>query len=176
MIPNVQSNAMLSDRPNVFDRSPHVRALTQEEALGKLQEAADAGLVHTLGNHQREQQYICNCCTCSCGILRSISEMGIANAAARSAFVSVIDEDTCTACEICLEYCQFDALALNDAGIMSVEAMRCTGCGLCVVHCPDDAPHLVRRPEDEIKPVPVTEHEWEEKRAAARGVNLDEVR
>jgi Pyruvate/2-oxoacid:ferredoxin oxidoreductase delta subunit len=165
----------LGDRPGMFDHSAHVRALTREEALAKLQEAADAGLVHTVGNHQREQHYICNCCTCSCGILRGISDLGIANAAARSAFVSVIDPDTCTACESCLDYCQFNALALNDAGLMEVEPMRCTGCGQCVVHCPDDAPALVRRPEHEIKPVPATEHAWGEERAAARGIHLEDV-
>jgi Na+-translocating ferredoxin:NAD+ oxidoreductase subunit B len=166
---------VLSDRPGVFDHSPYVRALTREGALAKLQEAADAGLVHTVGNHQREQQYICNCCTCSCGILRGISELGIANAAARSAFVSHIDADTCTACETCMDYCQFEALALNDAGIMEVNTLRCTGCGQCVVHCPDDAPALTRRPDDEVKPVPATEHDWGEERALARGIRLADV-
>jgi hypothetical protein len=33
----------------------------------------------------------------------------------------------------------------------------------------------MRRPEHEIKPVPVTVSDWQVERAAARGLNLDEV-
>ncbi len=165
-----------SSIPGVFDHADDVRALTYEEALATLRMAADAGLVHTVGNHQAEENgYICNCCTCSCGILRGVAELGMANVVARAAFVSRIDADLCISCENCADYCQFDALALDETGIMAVEQRRCVGCGQCVLHCEQGAIELVRRPEDEIKPVPATLREWQIERAAARGQNFADI-
>jgi electron transport complex protein RnfB len=165
----------LSQTPGAFDHASTVHAISREEALAVLQGAADMGLVHTLGNYREGVSYICNCCTCSCGILRGISDIGLANAVARSAFASQIDEDRCTSCEICAETCQFGALALDEQGMMRVNRVRCVGCGLCVINCPDQAISLARRPENEIKPVPATERDWGAARAASRGLNLDEV-
>ncbi|MBN1563231.1 MAG: 4Fe-4S binding protein [Anaerolineae bacterium] len=171
-----RDNCMIfSDTPGAFDQAKSVRALTQAEALTLLHQAAAAGLVHTSGNYREGLSYICNCCTCSCGILRSMSEMGIANAVARSAFVAVVDADSCGGCENCTTVCQFDALDLQADGVMGVNRVRCVGCGVCTVACPDDALHLVRRPDEEIKPIPATHHEWDTARAMARGLNLDDI-
>jgi len=164
----------LSQTPGAFDHASTVRVLTLDGALTTLQRAADAGLAHTLGNYREGVWYICNCCVCSCGILRGIRELGLANAVARSAFVSQVDEDRCAGCDLCVEYCQFGALAL-DEDVAQVNRLRCVGCGLCVAHCPDHALSLSRRPESEIKPVPVTQRAWGIERAAARGLDLDEV-
>jgi hypothetical protein len=95
---------IMNKRPNVFDDHETIHALTHEEALATLQRSADAGLVHSVSNNQRGTHYICNCCTCSCGILRGIADLGIANAVARSAFVNTVDESLCLGCEDCLEY------------------------------------------------------------------------
>jgi H+/Na+-translocating ferredoxin:NAD+ oxidoreductase subunit B len=163
----------LSSQPGAFDRSPVVHAKTQEEALETLRRAARAGLVHTVSNNQRGTWYICNCCTCSCGVLRGLSEMGIANVVARSPFVNQVDEDMCLACQDCLDYCQFNALSLDE--VVHVDMLRCVGCGVCVPACPEGALRLVRRPGDEIEAVPVTEMDWLEQRAAGRGISLDQV-
>jgi electron transport complex protein RnfB len=163
----------LSHKPGVFDNSPLVRGLTKEEALATLRRAAQAGLVHTVSNSREGLTYICNCCTCSCGILRGLAEMGIANVVARSAFVNTVAEELCLACGDCLEYCQFDALSLND--VIHVEARRCVGCGVCVDSCPEGALSLARRPEDEILPTPQSEMDWMHQRAAARGLDLSQV-
>ena len=163
----------LSSQPGVFDHSTVVHAQTQEEALQTLQRAAHAGLVHTVSNNQRGTWYICNCCTCSCGVLRGLSEMGIANVVARSPFVNQVDEALCLACQDCLDYCQFNALSLDE--VAHVDQLRCVGCGVCVPACPEGALVLVRRPGDEIETVPVTEMDWMEQRAAGRGISLDQV-
>lgn len=164
-----------STTPGMFDHASTVRALTREEALATLRHAADLGLVHTVNNTQNDVWYICNCCTCSCGILRGVAELGAANVVARSAFVNQVDAARCIACEDCAAYCQFDALALGDDGMMQVNDRRCVGCGVCVVHCPEDAMILVRRPDDEIKPIPASDADWRVERAAARGLRLDDV-
>lgn len=164
---------LLSETPGVFDHSPAVRSLTCEEAMATLQRAADAGLVHSVSNNQQGMWYICNCCTCSCAVLRGMADLGVANIIARSAFVNQVDETLCTGCGLCVEHCQFEALSLED--IVSVDGIRCVGCGLCVSACPDEALSLVRRPDEEILPPPVTEADWRAERAAARGLDLREV-
>lgn len=164
---------VFSDRPGTFDGSPAVRALTQDGAMDTLRRAADAGLVHSVSNSRDGNHYICNCCTCSCAVLRGMAELGMANVVARSAFVNQVDEDLCIGCGTCVERCQFDALTLD--GVVVVDKMRCVGCGVCVITCPVDALSMVRRPENEIAPTPATEHEWMTTRAAARGLDFDAV-
>ncbi|PKN92751.1 MAG: hypothetical protein CVU44_13930 [Chloroflexi bacterium HGW-Chloroflexi-6] len=157
---------MLNERPNAFDGTPAIRALSREEAHATLQRAAQAGLVHSVSNNQKGLFYICNCCTCSCGILRGMAELGIANVVASSAFVLQVDETLCSACGACVESCSFDALTVDLTA--QVAEIRCVGCGVCVQSCPSEALGLVRRPEEQVKPVPETLAEWGVQRIEAR--------
>ncbi len=157
---------MLNERPNAFDATPAIRALTREEAHATLRRAAEAGLVHSVSNNQQGLFYICNCCTCSCGILRGMAELGIANVVASSAFVLHVDETLCSACGACLEACSFEALTLDMT--TQVAEMRCVGCGVCVQVCPSEALGLVRRPEEQVKPIPETLADWGFQRSEAR--------
>jgi electron transport complex protein RnfB len=156
-------------RPNAFDQSSTIRALSHDEAMGTLRRAAEAGLVHSVSNSVEGTYYICNCCTCSCGILRGMAELGIANVIASSAFVNQVDEILCNGCEACIASCQFNALTM-DAAMVTVDAVRCVGCGVCVLACSTGALGLVRRPEEEVKPVPQTYAEWGAQRIAERGL------
>jgi electron transport complex protein RnfB len=160
---------VLGNKPDVFANSTTVRALSHTQALETLQRASAAGLVHCVSNNQRDTWYICNCCTCSCAILRGMAEMGIANVVARSAFVNRVDEDACLGCGECVEACQFDALTL-DGAVVQVDGVRCAGCGVCVPVCPQDALGLERR-EGENAP-PLGEAEW----AAERNLNRKGVK
>jgi ferredoxin len=164
---------MLSDKPAAFDNSPLIRALTHQQAIATLERAAEAGLVHSVSNNQRGIWYICNCCTCSCGILRGMAELGIANVVARSEFVNRVDETSCTGCGDCVTACQFGALEL--ATTVLVNAQRCVGCGVCTLACPEGSLSLVRRPEAEIKPPPLDQAEWLQMRAQKRGLDIKTV-
>jgi electron transport complex protein RnfB len=163
----------MSDTPDAFINSTDIKALTKEEAYTVLRRADQAGLVHSVSNNQQGNWYICNCCTCSCGILRGMAELGIANVVASSAFITTVDESLCNACGLCVESCQFDALAVHS--IAMVNRTRCVGCGVCVNACPDQALTLVRRPENEIKPVPVSFNDWERQRSEQRGIDLSQL-
>jgi electron transport complex protein RnfB len=162
----------------VFDHSKEMRAITKEEALRILREAAEAGLVHTSGNYRHDNffgfSYICNCCTCCCGILRGVAEFGIPTAISHSGFRATVDHQLCIGCGDCVERCQFGALSVpND--ICEVDIVRCVGCGVCVIGCPADALSLERRPESEVTPPPADNEEWWAQRAETRGIRLDEI-
>ena len=159
----------LSQTPGAFDNNSVIRALTQEQALETLHRAARAGLVHSSSNTRDGASYICNCCTCSCGILRGLAELGISNAVARSAFVNTVNEELCIACADCLPSCQFDALSLGE--FIQVDRNHCVGCGVCILSCPEGALQLERRPDSEIMPVPADEHEWQVQRLENRELN-----
>jgi formate hydrogenlyase subunit 6/NADH:ubiquinone oxidoreductase subunit I len=157
-----------------FAHDEATRAITKEEALQILHEAEEAGLVHSTGNYRDRHFYICNCCTCSCGVLRSVAEFGAPTAVARSDFRAVVDAELCIGCGDCVARCQFGALAVP-ADVCAVDLARCVGCGLCASVCPADALQLERRPEGEVPLPPTNRKEWLEQRAEAREISLDEI-
>lgn len=159
---------------NAFEQSEDIRPLTKEEAFGVLREAEEAGLVHSSGNYRTGNTYICNCCTCSCGVMRGIAEFGIQTAVARSAFRAVVEPEECVGCGNCLDRCQFGALSLVD-GTALIDPNRCAGCGLCVTRCSVQALRLERAPEDEVEKPPATIQHWMKDKAEARGISMDAV-
>lgn len=163
----------MSAIPGAFDHSPTIRALTQEEALQVLHRAAEAGLVHSVSNKQDGLWYICNCCTCSCGILRGMSELGIAGVVANSAFINTVDTELCILCGDCVNRCQFEALSMGET--LTIDTRRCSGCGVCILACQEGALQLVRRPGPEVTPPPVKEMDWMKARARTRKLDLEEV-
>jgi len=142
------------------------RQISREEALRILRLAEEAGLVHLVSNYRKGHYYICNCCKCCCGVLQGLN-MTSRNAVAKSNYRAVIDADTCTACGICAERCQAEAVTMKDYA----EIGDCIGCGLCVSTCPAGAISMVRRDPAEMPPIPKNEFEWLEERARARGID-----
>lgn len=165
---------VLSTARGAFDNSPVVQPLTHDEALATLQRAEEAGLVHSVSNTQGGIWYICNCCTCCCGIMRGVRQFGISQSVAHSAFWSVVEPERCSGCGSCLEVCPFGALS-DEEGIARVDYDRCAGCGLCNTVCPEGAAHLERRPPAEAPVVPPDMQTWLEQRAAHRGIDLGAV-
>jgi len=50
-----------------------------------------------------------------------------------------IKKEWCKSCEICVEFCPTDVLAMNGAYPEVVNLEACTACGLCEIRCPDFA-------------------------------------
>ena len=126
------------------------RLVSKEEALEMLDRCEEAGLVHCSSNMGKYIDFICNCCGCHCGILRSIKNAAIPSMGAVSSFIITVDEEECIGCAACVDVCQMDALTMEgDTVVRSHE--RCIGCGICRSVCPTDALKLEPR---EGAPVP----------------------
>jgi ferredoxin len=147
--------------------------MSKDEAYGVLNKAEEAGLVHLTWNVERGHFFICNCCGCCCGVLRSINELGInASEVINSYYYAEIDTDACAACGTCKdERCQVNAIEEGDDAYRVIRE-KCIGCGLCVTTCPSEAMKLVRKQPQEIVPPPTDEMDWFEKRGRERGVDF----
>jgi electron transport complex protein RnfB len=163
----VENCLVFSTMTGAFDHIDDIRSITREEALEILAEADRDGLVHSTGNTRNEVTYICNCCICSCGVLRGIVEYGSKTSIARSDFYASVDATLCSGCEVCIDRCQFNALSMND-GVSMVDTSNCYGCGLCVTACPDEAITLKLKSPEELVPPPATEEEWRKQRETER--------
>ena len=164
----------VSSVEGAFDNSEIDRAISKEEALRILRQAEDTGLVHTTMNFGDQPVNICNCCTCSCGILRGVVEFGIPTAIARSDFYNTVEADLCDGCPYCVGRCQFGALSVLE-GVAVVDRARCVGCGVCATVCPTGALQLERRPEDESPLIPSDFGDWMARFAESRGMPLTDT-
>ena len=142
---------------------------SQEEALAFLDSIEKIGLVHTVSNVMEGVGYVCNCCSCCCGVLRGIGEWGIDHSVAQSNYYAEIDQETCTGCAVCLGRCHVGAIAEDD-GRYTVDRARCIGCGLCVSGCGDKAATLRLKPPEEIVAPPPDFGAWERQRLENRGL------
>ncbi|OFV79787.1 MAG: hypothetical protein A2Y78_09130 [Acidobacteria bacterium RBG_13_68_16] len=157
-----------SPEPDAYERFPYGRTVSREETLAVLDLAEREGLVHCTYNFQREQMFVCNCCSCCCGFLRGVKEFGAPNLLLHSNFVAAIAAEGCTACAACTDgRCPMEAISERD-GVYAVDAQRCIGCGACTVVCPTDAITLVPRPRAERTTPPKDIVAWSFRRATNR--------
>jgi len=131
----------------VADHHPRrSRWITSDEAVEILQAEDERGHAHhaffkdaMLGRFYA----ICNCCTCCCGAINT-HRNGTPLLAA-SGYVNQVDADLCIGCGLCIDFCPFDALSMDDE-VAVVDAAACMGCGVCAAQCAQEALSLLRDP------------------------------
>jgi len=128
------------------------RVIDRDEALEILKIADEAGLVLQPSNAQNIVN-ICCCCGCCCQVLKTIKRHPAPASVVSTPFVVTVDQESCEACETCVDRCQMGALHMVD-DVVCLEAERCIGCGLCVTTCPSAALTLVRKSDSEQRKVP----------------------
>ena len=65
----------------------------------------------------------------------------------------VIDEDKCIGCGICIDFCNVDAIAVNEeSGVVEVIALEdCIECHSCQQNCPEGAIMVFPQVEEALR-------------------------
>lgn len=120
------------------------RRVSKEEAWEVLNRAEEAGLVHCSRNTQ-DIDYLCNCCSCHCMIIKSVLTQEKPALFLSSGFQPVFNPDACVACETCIDRCPGTALTMGEDDIPVADMDRCFGCGVCATGCPSEAISMERK-------------------------------
>jgi electron transport complex protein RnfB len=162
----------LSGEEDGFEKYRLGRIISREEAMQVVAKAEEEGLVHTTYNVKSDHIYICNCCSCCCGVLRGVKYFNAPYLMAKSNFVARIDRDECAACGVCAdERCPMKAIT-EENGSYNVLPERCIGCGVCTRTCPTGAINLTLKPETGRDEPPANLMEWACERATSRGIKI----
>jgi UDP-glucose 4-epimerase len=123
------------------------RPATVEEALARVDEALDRGLVPMIGHMlidtvvfgaapYKKLVTLCFCCSCCCIFRSGMSRL--VNTYPRSLVklegVNVTVGDDCAGCGTCVSVCPIENMTLVD-GVATIGDM-CLGCGACARACP----------------------------------------
>lgn len=118
------------------------RPVSKEEALKIMKESEDAGLVHKAfhpgSNINRPETSICNCCKDCCDTLRLWRD-GVVPLINSTYYLSVIDQEVCSGCGLCIDQCPTQAISLDAKGKAERDERFCFGCGVCARFCPEKA-------------------------------------
>jgi len=146
-------NFLVDHKPNTSIR------LTKEQALAKLEEFHEMGLVHNawFKSCLKDQFYaICNCCSCCCLGFESM-KWGVRQLTP-SGYIAQVDGNRCIGCGTCETVCPFHAVEIvvtNGVPKSVVNMDKCYGGGVCIEKCPKKARKPVRDRKRNIKPMDV---------------------
>jgi ferredoxin len=120
------------------------RYISKDEMKQKLKEFDELGLVRQVKNTRDRLEILCNCCSCCCGFLTALTEVGNPRAITRSAYLPVTEMDKCEGCGTCAnERCPMGAREMvAERPVLTVE--KCIGCGACATGCPTEAISMER--------------------------------
>ena len=149
--------------------------ISTEQAMRILLDCKEAGLAQTADNVQKDVGYICNCCSCCCGMFQAIKTFNIRNAVVTSNWIAEIDASTCKSCGECLKACPVGAIIMDEkikdrespnmSGYIERSERRrakgksavceeslCLGCGVCYSACKFGCIALKPRPRRVFTP------------------------
>ena len=123
----------------------YARKVDYEEAMRILYQAEEAGLIHNVSNCKGKIQTLCNCCACSCAVIKAMVH-GQTNVGAPSRYVAVVDAALCQLHGNCVPACPMNVYEIQDGQLVQ-HIEKCIGCGHCVSVCPEKAFRMELRSE-----------------------------
>ena len=123
------------------------RGVNLAELMEIMKRAEKEGLVHEVTNTQSASVFICNCCSCCCGFLKSVKELKNKGGIAPANFQPKIDVNLCKACKKCMQICPMEAIHYSEEGTdkkVTITLETCIGCGVCASNCPQNAITLTK--------------------------------
>ena len=155
-------------------RSSIGREITRDDAMSIIAQNQKQGLVLQPSNTQKAE-FICSCCGCCCGILRTHQILPKPLKFWASNFYAAVDRATCEGCGACVKRCQVGAVRVSGKKQPAVvDRDRCIGCGVCVPACRTQSITLVKKPA-EVRP-PQTREDLHEIIAAGRKGRLGKLK
>ncbi len=121
----------------------HGRHITQDEAIEILRACEVKGQIHS----GLPSYIVCNCCKHACVNLYAM-KLGKTHAYSQNHFFAVVNAESCTSCEICVERCPVGAIQMETTPV--VDGTKCIGCGACASGCQEESIRMARRSEEEI--------------------------
>jgi len=148
----------LNNAAEILVRNGHAKKITNEEGLKILDDCKKLGLVQTGDNVQNDISYICNCCSCCCGMLQAINTHNINNAIVSSNWIMDVLTN-CKGCGVCISKCPVDAIEFytdeDNRKLARCVTEKCLGCGVCISSCKFGAMEMVPRQKRVFTPYDV---------------------
>lgn len=141
------------------------RKISADEAIAIVSNAQKQGMVTQAGTAQNPAG-MCSCCGDCCAVLLSLKRFPKPAEMVFSNYSAGVDGN-CTACGICVDICQMEAIKIDDTA--QVIKDRCIGCGLCVPICPSASIQLLQKDAEKRIP-PKTSAEQMMQMAINRGI------
>lgn len=148
----VETCISFGNQNDYYVRNGLGRVVEKEEILQILKQADKAGLVIQPSNG-KNITWICLCCGCCCGVLRTLNDFPQPADLVATPFVVEKNDSDCNDCGVCIDRCQTKAFSMEMDSVV-VDPKRCIGCGLCVSTCPKRCLNLMRKKTKDIPKVP----------------------
>ncbi|MCK5861480.1 MAG: 4Fe-4S binding protein [Candidatus Hydrogenedentes bacterium] len=150
----------LNQAANTLARNGIARLIDKKEGLRLLEQSKEAGLVQTGDNVQQNMSYLCNCCSCCCGMLNAIRTLNLTHAVVAANWVMELDIKGCRGCGKCESACPIDAISMLETTsedgekkkTAQCDATLCLGCGVCYSACKFGAIRMIRREKRILPP------------------------
>ena len=122
------------------------RKVNKDQAREILDQAEAAGLIHMSRNTTEDISFLCNCDRWHCATVTTMMKQPKPGMVFNSGFEPRFDAERCIACEVCIERCPPEALAVGDSDVPEVDLDLCFGCAVCATGCEQDAILMAAKP------------------------------
>ena len=125
-------------------RAGQGREISKVEAMNIIEDCKTHGMIQCADNVRMEPWYICNCCSCCCGLFNAMRKYELRTTGVSAGFIAQSDPQKCKNCGGCVDACPIQCIEQGESSV-KVDQSICLGCGVCVAKCPSDAIKLTRR-------------------------------